>query len=108
MGFLKKLSQIFSANQQVEQRAYWLYVKCARCGEKIKARVDLYNDLSPIYEETGITYFCRKVLIGQLHCYQKIEVEMTFDEKRRVTGQEIQGGNILTEEAFEADQQTSS
>jgi hypothetical protein len=101
MGILKKLSQIFSPSGHEEQRAYWLFVQCERCGEKIKARVDLFNDLSPIYEEAGVTYFCRKVLIGQARCYQKIEVEMTFDEKRRLTGREIKGGSFISEGEFE-------
>ncbi len=104
MGIMKKLANIFSQNKQAEQRAYWLYVQCAHCGEKIKARVDLYNDLSPIYAEEGITYFCRKVLIGQKRCYQKIEVELSFDEKRLLTSREIKGGSLINAEEFEADQ----
>jgi hypothetical protein len=100
MGIFKRLSKIFSPSGGEEQCAYWLYVQCGRCGEKIKARVDLFNDLSPIYEEEGVTYFSRKILIGQERCYQKIEVEMTFDDKRRLTRREIKGGQFLTAEAY--------
>jgi hypothetical protein len=64
--------------------------------------VDLYNDLSPIYNETGVTYFCRKVLIGQQHCYQKVEVEMSFDERRQLTDRQISGGSFISEEAYNA------
>jgi hypothetical protein len=99
MGLFKKLSGMFSPARKDDERAYWLNVQCARCGEKIKARVDLYNDLSPIYEESGVTYFCRKVLIGQEHCYQKVEVEMTFDERRKLTERQIHGGTFIAEEA---------
>jgi hypothetical protein len=95
MGILKKLNRLLSSASQ-EERAYWLEVECGRCGEIIRARVDLYNDLSPIYEESGVTYFCRKVLVGQEHCYQKVEVEMTFDEKRKLTGREIKGGKFTS------------
>ena len=96
MGIFKKLNQMLTSAGQEEKRAYWLDVECERCGEQIRARVDLYNDLSPIYEESGVTYFCRKVLIGQERCYQKIEVEMTFDEKRKLTGREIKGGKFTS------------
>jgi DNA-directed RNA polymerase subunit N (RpoN/RPB10) len=102
MGLFKKLSRLLAPPSKTDERAYWLYVRCSRCGEKIKSRVDLYNDLSPIYNETGVTYFCRKVLIGQQHCYQKIEVEMSFDGRRQLTDHQITGGTFITEEEFNA------
>lgn len=104
MGLFKKLSGMLSPSPKEDDRAYWLYVQCDRCGEKIKARVDLYNDLSPIYNETGITYFCRKVLIGQGRCYQKVEVEMTFDEQRKLASREIKWGRLISQQEFEQDQ----
>lgn len=102
MGLFKKLSRLLAPSAKDEERAYWLYVQCKRCGEKIKTRVDLYNDLSPIYTETGVTYFCRKVLIGQQQCYQKVEVEMSFDERRQLTDRQISGGSFISEEAYNA------
>jgi len=102
MGLFKKLSRLLAPPAKADERAYWLYVQCNRCGEKIKSRVDLFNDLSPIYNEAGVTYFCRKVLIGQQRCYQKVEVEMNFDERRQLTDQQISGGRFITEEEFSA------
>ncbi len=99
MGFLEKLKKLFSAAPGGEA-AYWLYVQCDRCGEKIRSRVDLYHDLSAIYEASGTTYFCRKVLIGQQRCYQKIEVEMWFDQRRQLTERKIHGGQFISEETF--------
>ena len=104
MGLFKKLSGLFSSSPKEDNKAYWLYVQCERCGEKIKSRVDLYNDLTPIYNETGVTYFCRKVLIGQGRCYQKVEVEMSFDEQRKLTSKEIQGGKLISQKEFEQEQ----
>jgi hypothetical protein len=100
MGLFKKLSDLFAPPQKNDDRAYWLYVQCNRCGEVIRVRVDLYNDLSPIYEEAGVTYFCRKVIIGQERCYQKIELEMTFTEQRKLVAKEIQGGRIITADDY--------
>ncbi len=108
MGLFKKLSSLFSSSPKDDDRAYWLYVQCERCGEKIKARVDLYNDLSPIYNETSVTYFCRKVLMGEGRCYQKVEVEMTFDEQRKLTSKEIKGGRLISQQEFEQDQASST
>jgi hypothetical protein len=103
MGLFKKLSRLLAPPAKQDKRAYWLNVQCNRCGEKIKSRVDLYNDLSPIYNETGVTFFCRKVLIGQQRCYQKVEVEMSFDERRQLTDRQISGGKFITEEEFTAE-----
>lgn len=108
MDLFKKISQIFSPRKVDEERAHWVYVQCGRCGENIKVRVDLFNDLSPIYAEDGVTYFCRKVVIGQGRCYQKIEVEMNFDGRRKLTGQEIHFGQFISQEAFENGQTTDS
>jgi hypothetical protein len=100
MGVLEKLKQWLSAPPASQEAAYWLYVQCDRCGEKIRSRVDLYNDLSAIYDASGTSYFCRKILMGQQRCYQKIEVEMWFDARRRLTERKISGGQFISADAF--------
>lgn len=81
-----------------EQRALYIYVQCNRCGEKIATRVDLFNDLSSIYSEGAVTYFCHKIIMGQQRCFQKIEVEMHFDQQRHLTDRQITAGTFITEE----------
>ena len=52
MGFFQKLSRLFSPSpQKVDDASYWIDVQCSRCGEVIRARVDLRNDLSIDYNE---------------------------------------------------------
>ncbi len=103
MGFLKKITDFFTSTGSSGQPAYWLYVQCDRCGEKIKARVNLHNDLSIRYGEKdeGDTYFCRKMIIGNQRCYQKIEVEMTFDRDKKLMDRQISGGKFISKEEFE-------
>jgi hypothetical protein len=76
-----------------------LFVKCDKCGEVLKGRVDLMNDLSFQYAESGAgqSYYCRKVFIGSKRCYSPIEVELTFDKNRKLMNQEISGGQFVTE-----------
>ncbi len=110
MNFLKRLASIFSAPSSSPGRYYYIYVTCGRCGEKIRGRVDLHNDLSidygvredseesqPPAGEGNVTYFCRKVLIGEQRCYQPIEVELTFDKDHRLLDQKIKGGKFIEE-----------
>lgn len=96
MGFLDKLLSVFS--QGKDDRAYWIYVQCGRCSERLKTRVDLYNDLSPRYSEAGSdkTFYCRKVIIGSDRCFQLIEVQLYFDSKRNLLQREIDGGEFIS------------
>lgn len=91
MNFLKKLSGYLKA--PIEDYSYWVNVRCNRCGEMISTRVDLRNDPSVNYSgDKGKTYFCRKVLIGEKYCFQKIEVLLTFDKNHKLIDREINGG----------------
>ncbi len=105
MGFFKKINDFFSSSRSGQAQVYWLYVQCDKCGEKIKARVNLYNDLSIRYGEKaeGDTYFSRKVIIGEQRCYRPVEVEMTFDRKRKLLDRQISGGKFISEDEFEAE-----
>ena len=98
MSFFKKLSELFSTPGGADASAYWLAVKCNRCGEAIRARINLNNDLSLDYDQDGrATYFCRKMLIGEGRCFQRVEVELTFDKDKRLVDREISGGQFVDE-----------
>lgn len=100
MGFFNKLSKLFSSPGGDDTRAYWIYARCKRCGEKIRTRVDLSNDLSLDYGGDQTTYFTRKVLIGEGRCFERIEVRLTFDKDRRLINREISGGEFISEVQF--------
>jgi hypothetical protein len=107
MSFFKKLSGLFSTPAHSDSGIYWIYVRCNRCGEAIRARVNLYNDLTPDYEEGGTTYFCRKVLIGDSLCFQRIEVSLTFDQNRKLTDRQVIGGRFIEEADYSQNPSTS-
>lgn len=88
MGFLKNL--FGSTSAKPEKKYYIFHVKCNRCGEVIEGRVDLDNDLS--LNDAGDGYIVRKGLIGNNHCFQRIEVEMQFTSERQPSEQNAQGG----------------
>ena len=91
MSVFKKLTGFFASKSGAPTD--WVVVKCNRCGEVIRSRVNLYNDLSLEYDESGkATYFCRKVLMGEGRCFQRIQVELTYDANRRLVSREITGG----------------
>lgn len=96
MNFLKKLGKRFSARPD-NTPIYWLNVQCNHCGEQIKVRVNLHNDLSIRYgeNEQGDTYFCRKVVVGSSGCYRPIEVELTFNSGRKLVDRQVKGGKFV-------------
>lgn len=94
MGLFKKLAEIFNPRSTTAGRFLEFTVRCHRCGELITGRADLYNELSVDYGEDSRqeNFHVRKVLMGEGHCFQRIEVELFFDKDRRLTHKEIQGG----------------
>jgi hypothetical protein len=104
MELFKKLSRLFTSQQGgQEDMSLWLYVRCSRCEEKIKVRIDLRNDLSIEYGNGGpVTYFTRKTIVGEQRCYQPIEIELTFDQNRRLVNQDIKGGEFINKDEYDA------
>ncbi|HDN79571.1 MAG: hypothetical protein DRI61_15640 [Chloroflexi bacterium] len=102
MKLFKKLGELLTTPSR-EEEGFWIYVECAKCGEKIKTRIDPRYDLTPLYEEKGVTgYYVRKVLIGSKgHCFEPIEVKLTFSSDRRLVKKEISGGRFISPEEFE-------
>ena len=99
MSFLKKLASLFTPEGARDTYAHWVYVQCDRCGERIRTRVDLRNDLSIDYNaQSGASqYFCRKTLIGESRCFQRVEVALTFDKDRHLIDRSITGGDLIDE-----------
>ncbi|MCC7128773.1 MAG: hypothetical protein B6D39_01640 [Anaerolineae bacterium UTCFX2] len=102
MNLFKKISDWFSSASRPEDPGYWISVKCNRCREKIRARIDLRNDLSIEYggaQDARPTFFTRKLLVGESgRCFQRIEVELTFDADKHLLSREIQGGTFDDEQ----------
>jgi hypothetical protein len=103
MSFFKKMASALSPKGAEEGEVLWVYVRCDKCGEVIKTRIDLSHDLTPNYSDEGpITdYFSRKVLIGSRGCFEPIEVKLTFDPQRRLISREITGGQFTSKEEYE-------
>jgi hypothetical protein len=100
---MKKLSRIIASSRRWETPHYWVYAECDRCGEKLRARVNLYNDLSINFAKSRRknTYFTRKTLMGNGPCFNPIEVELTFDSKRVLIEHTIRGGQWISEAQFQ-------
>ena len=94
MSFFKNL--LFS--QRPTGKFLQFSVKCNRCGEIIHGQVNVNNEPSLEIDEKGKAFYtCRKVLIGNEHCFERIEVVFRFDENRHVLDRQISGGELVSE-----------
>jgi len=99
MNLIKKLTTLFAAAAQGGGHTYSLAVQCKRCGEVVRAQVNLSNDLSVEYDQDGkvTSYFCRKLLMGKQRCFQQIEVTLTFDAQRKLIDRKVTDGQFVEE-----------
>jgi hypothetical protein len=95
MNFLKK---VFTSPPSNSGKFYNFSVKCKRCGEIIHGQVNVNNEPSVEYDENGKPYYiCRKVLIGEKLCFERIEVVFKFNEQRGLLDRQITGGEFVEE-----------
>jgi hypothetical protein len=99
----RKILDIFKFPRGHTETAIWLYVQCNHCGEVLRTRIDLRNDLSSVDVEEGEeqTYVCRKILVGSQRCFQRIEIECRFNQQHKILDREIQGGKFITEQDYQ-------
>ena len=99
MRLVKKVQDWMRTWQQMPTYQYPITVRCDRCGETITANIDLRNDLSIQYGESARAdyYITRKSIVGGGQCFQRVEIELTFDRSRKLIKKTIQGGEFLNE-----------
>ncbi len=103
MSFFERLKSMFTASD-LDRRSYWVHVQCDRCGEVISSRVDLFNDLSQDFETKQFVSHKTLVGSGKYHCFQRIDITLTFDKNKRLIDRSIRGGTFLHPNEVEAAQ----
>ncbi len=99
MGFWDMVKSMFSGGP-VSAEGYWIYVRCRRCGEVIKTRLDPRHGLS---ETDDGSYIARKTLVGNQLCFERIEVTLTFDKRRNLIDRQISRGEFITAADYAAE-----
>ncbi|MFQ3536478.1 MAG: hypothetical protein SNJ58_11430 [Aggregatilineales bacterium] len=108
MKFFRTLARMLSgvpAHAAQGDIGMYYYVKVRRSGEVVRIRINPNNDLSLTDDESG--YFVRKVAVGT-RSFERVELEVTYDKNRHVTNIEVQGGTLVDQAAYEADQAAHS
>jgi (2Fe-2S) ferredoxin len=75
----------------------YFYVRCGRCGQKLKVRADRRFDLVRDLDEGG--YVLHKEMMDGT-CFSLMYATVRFDDDKRIVSQEVQGGEFISEEEF--------
>jgi hypothetical protein len=97
VAWVKNVGSSLAGSGPGSAAAFVLRVQCNRCGEILEVRMNIFNDVSAEFDEYGnpTGYSCRKILQGNGRCFQRMEVHLTFDTRRRLKVTEILGGRML-------------
>lgn len=106
MGLLDGLLKMLGIGGAPADQGIYYYVRCDKCGENVRFRVDPRWDLAPDYDggDQASSFRVTKHIVGQ-KCFRPIEVTLTFDRNRKESGRSVTGGQLITAEEYEADNQ---
>ena len=104
MGILDSIKSIFSGGGGSSgDRGTYFYIKCKNCGEKIRVRVDTFNepaqDIDDNEKVTGFTL--DKDVMGN-NCFKMMRLHVAFDTGRRITEQSVENGTLISRQEYEA------
>ena len=100
MDFLRRLFGSGGASSEADTGLF-LYVKCNRCGEPLRVRVDTRNELYPEYGDMETSgYVLRKEMMDS-KCFRLMYATIRFDARRHEISREIEGGIFIDRDEFE-------
>jgi hypothetical protein len=103
MGFLKKL--FGGQGDSGQDHGVYVFIKLARSGEIVRLRIDPAHELN--VDEDGGGYVSRKLIVGP-RSYQRAEATFQFNESKHLVGAEIDGGEMTTEQEWNAQEDQGS
>lgn len=96
-------SALGGGSKQGRDDGLYLYVRCDRCGDVVRIRVNMANELQQEFAETdGVSGYSLRKGVVDTRCFRPMQVVMTFDSARRELHREIDGGQFVDREAYDA------
>jgi hypothetical protein len=106
------LGRLFGRSGRVDssdgdQHAFLYYLRCARCGEVIRVRIDRRWDLEQEFDEgsgdAATGYAARKEVMGT-KCFQMLRLTVEYDRSYHEADKQLSGGTFVGREEYEAAQ----
>ena len=103
MGFLKKLSSLFTpAEGGGDPYGAHFYVRCDNCGTIVHVRASRRNDLSREEGGPGSLLWRKEILDDR--CFRMMNAEVWFDSRGNIVSQEVEGGEFVDRGDYENQQ----
>lgn len=103
MGFLKRLFGLGEPKAYVDTQGIYFHVKCDNCGSRVRVRADKQHDLN---NDNG-GYVWHKTIVDS-RCFRRMQAVIYLDRSYNVTNYELTGGQLLSEEAYLAEEEVDS
>lgn len=103
MNFFKSLANLFGGGRPAaDSRMLTVYLLSRRCNEPLAGQIDLLNELS-LSDDDAHAYYTRKVFstTGAKRCFDQVEVELWFDQNKKVIEHQVTGGRWLEAGEYE-------
>ena len=97
MGFLRRLFGGEKKSAQGDTRGLYFYVRCNYCGARVRLRADKEYDLN----RTDDGFVWHKTIVDS-KCFRQIPAVVHLDRNYEVVSAEIEGGEFISREAYEA------
>ncbi len=77
----------------------YYYVRPKGSEEVVRVRINRNNDLS--LADDGKTFWVHKMVMGTTS-FQRVELDLYFNQNRQLTNSEVSGGDLVKKEDFDA------
>jgi hypothetical protein len=105
MSILNFLKKLFPTAQNTN--IITIYLRDKKCKERIKVLARKSYDIHTLYEEEGeAAYRLSKVVVCN-NCYNKIYLTLDFDRNYNIIKEEVKGGDIISEEEYNKEENGS-
>jgi len=85
-------------------RGLYLYIRCNRCQDVVRVRLNMANDLLQEFVENSDDVAGYSVTKGVVDskCFRPMTLTMRFDNRRRELERSVEGGQLVEREDWEA------
>lgn len=99
MGFFRRLFGGGDATpKNTDPQGIYVYVRTKRAADAVvKLRLDKQYDL----QSADYGYFCKKMIVDPKY-FSRVEGMFYFDRSHNLTGAELDGGEVISAEAYDA------
>ena len=92
-----------AGQSDTDREGLYLYVRCDRCADVVRVRISMANELQQEFSDAGgVSGYSLQKGVVDGKCFVPITVRLRFDSGRRELQREIEGGQFVDREAYEA------